>query len=323
MTITVLPLENRMSHRIVSLLPAATEIVCSLGGEAWLVGRSHECDFPPSVQSLPICSRPHIDVSGSSRDIDDRVKQTLRDGLSLFEVDIEQLNELQPTLILTQAQCEVCAVSLADVEAALASRVGSHPRVVSLSPNCLNDVFDDIRRLAITFGVDERGEKLVSDLTNRLSHLSQGISRVASHCGERPQRPRVVCIEWLEPPMTAGNWVPELVGIAGGENLLSRCGHHSPWLEWCDLVAADPEVLVLMPCGWSISRTRADLHWLTERPEWSFLRAVCSERVFIADGHQHFNRPGPRLLDSAEILAEILHPELYNDGHRGTGWQPL
>ena len=315
--------ENRMSHRIVSLLPAATEIVSSLGGEAWLVGRSHECDFPPSVQSLPICSRPRIDVSGSSRDIDERVKQTLRDGLSLFEVDVEQLNELQPTLILTQAQCEVCAVSLADVEAALASRVGSHPYVVSLSPNCLNDVFDDIRRVAITLGVDERGEELVNDLANRLSHLSQGISRVESHRGERPLRPRVVCIEWLEPPMTAGNWVPELVGIAGGENLLSRPGHHSPWLDWSDLIAADPDVLVLMPCGWSISRTRADLHWLLSRIEWSALKAVREGKVFIADGHHYFNRPGPRLLDSAEILAEILHPDLYNDGHRSSGWQPL
>lgn len=312
-----------MSHRIVSLLPAATEIVCSLGGEAWLVGRSHECDFPPSVQALPICSRPRIDVSGSSRDIDERVKQTLHDGLSLFDVDVEQLHKLQPTLILTQAQCEVCAVSLADVEAALASRVGSRPRVVSLSPNCLNDVFDDIRRVAEVLDVDERGEDLVSNLTDRLSHLSQGISRGTSHHSERPVRPRVVCIEWLEPPMTAGNWVPELVAIAGGENLLSQCGQHSPWLDWNDLVAADPDVLVLMPCGWSIFRTRAELHWLTSRPEWSALQAVREGKVFVADGHHYFNRPGPRLLDSAEILAEILHPDLGHYGHRGHGWEPL
>ena len=312
-----------MSQRIVSLLPAATEIVCSLGCEAWLVGRSHECDFPPSVESLPICSRPRIDVSGSSRDIDERVKQTLRDGLSLFEVDVEQLHELQPTLILTQAQCEVCAVSLADVEAALASRVGSHPRVVSLSPNSLNDVFDDIRRVAITLGVDARGEVLVSDLTDRLGHLSQGISPAELHRDERPPRPRVVCIEWMEPPMTAGNWVPELVAFAGGDNLLSQGGQHSPWLEWSDLVAADPDVLILMPCGWSISRTRADLHCLMSRPEWSALKAVREGKVFVADGHHYFNRPGPRLLDSAEILAEILHPDLYNYGHRGTGWEPL
>ena len=317
------PETTAMSHRIVSLLPAATEIVCALGGEAWLVGRSHECDFPPGMQSLPICSRPRIDVSGSSRDIDERVKQTLRDGLSLFEVDVEQLNELQPTLILTQAQCEVCAVSLADVEAALAARVGSRPRVVSLSPNSLNDVFDDVRSVAKTLGVDERGEKLASDLTDRFAHLSQGISRAAAQRDERPHRPRVVCMEWLEPPMTAGNWVPELVTIAGGENLLSERGHHSPWLEWSHLVAADPDLLVLMPCGWSISRTRAELHWLTERPEWSSLRAVREGRVFVADGHHYFNRPGPRLLDSAEILAEILHPDLCHYGHRGTGWEPL
>lgn len=312
-----------MNHRVVSLLPAATEIVCSLGCEAWLVGRSHECDFPPRVQSLPVCSRPRIDVNGSSRDIDEQVKQSLRDGLSLFEVDVEQLNELQPTLILTQAQCEVCAVSLADVEAALALGVTSRPRVVSLLPNCLDDVFDDLRRVAVALGVDERGNALVGDLHDRLSQLSQGISRGATQRGEPRHRPRVVCIEWLEPLMTAGNWVPELVAIAGGENLLSERGRHSPWLDWSGLVAADPDVLVLMPCGWSISRTRADLHWLTERSEWPALKAVREGNVYVADGHHYFNRPGPRLLDSVEILAEILHPDLCNYGHRGHGWEPL
>jgi iron complex transport system substrate-binding protein len=317
------PREIRMSHRIVSLLPAATEIVCSLGGEAWLVGRSHECDFPSSVLSLPICSRPCIDVSGSSRDINDRVMQMLRNGLSLFDVDVEQLKGLQPTLILTQAQCEVCAVSLADVEAALASRVGSRPHVVSLSPNCLNDVFDDIRCVAHALDIKERGGALVRELTDRLAQLAHGNSRVAAPRGARLPRPRVVCIEWLEPPMTAGNWVPELVAIAGGENLLSECGRHSPWLDWNDLVAANPDALILMPCGWSISRTRADLHWLSTRPEWPAIKAVHQGKVFLADGHHYFNRPGPRLIDSAEILAEILDPEHYNFGHRGTGWEPL
>lgn len=312
-----------MTHRIVSLLPAATEIVCALGAEASLIGRSHECDFPSSITTLPVCSRPRIDVSGSSRDIDDRVKQTLRDGLSLFSVDVALLDDLQPTLILTQAQCEVCAVSLADVEAALAARVGSRPRIHSLSPNGLNDVYDDILRVAAALDIQDRGQALVSDLTDRLSHLSRGISRGASQRGEQWHRPRVVCIEWLEPLMTAGNWVPELVAIAGGDNLLSQRGHHSPWLNWNDLVAADPDVLVLMPCGWSISRTRAELHWLTERPEWSSLRAVRGEQVFLVDGHHYFNRPGPRLLDSTEILAEVLHPSLCDYGHRGLGWEPL
>lgn len=312
-----------MLHRIISLLPAATEIVCSLGCESLLVGRSHECDFPPSVQTLPICSRPRIDVTGSSRDIDDRVKQTLRDGISLFEVDVERLNELKPTLILTQAQCEVCAVSLADVEAALASRVGSHPRVLSLSPNSLNDVLDDIRNVAVSLECSEQGEELVISLTDRLALLSHGILRDAVNRKSESDRLRVVCVEWLEPLMSAGNWVPELVKIAGGENLLSQPGHHSPWLDWNDLVAADPDLLVLMPCGWSISRTRAELHWLTDRAEWPSLKAVCSGKVFIADGHHYFNRPGPRLLDSAEILAEILHPGFCDYGHRGHGWEPL
>lgn len=312
-----------MSPRIVSLLPAATEIVCALGGEAWLVGRSHECDFPAGVLSRPICSRSRIEVSGSSRDIDNNVKQTLRDGLSLFEVDVERLNQIKPTLILTQAQCEVCAVSLAEVEAALAEQVGSRPHVVSLSPNCLNDVLEDIRRVAAVLEVVERGETLVKELRTRLTHLSQKVLNPTTRDDAARPRPSVVCIEWIEPPMTAGNWVPELVEIAGGENRLSKRGLHSPWLEWSDLVAENPDAIVFMPCGWSIARTRTELHWITDRPEWSSLRAVRAGRVFVADGHHYFNRPGPRLIDSAEILAEILHPDRCCFGHQETGWQPL
>jgi len=312
-----------MSPRIVSLLPAATEIVCALGGEAWLVGRSHECDFPAGVLSRPICSRSRIEVSGSSRDIDNNVKQTLRDGLSLFEVDVERLNQIKPTLILTQAQCEVCAVSLAEVEAALAEQVGSRPHVVSLSPNCLNDVLEDIRRVAAVLEVVERGETLVKELRTRLTHLSQKVLNPTTLDDAARPRPSVVCIEWIEPPMTAGNWVPELVEIAGGENRLSKRGLHSPWLEWSDLVAENPDAIVFMPCGWSIARTRTELHWITDRPEWSSLRAVRAGRVFVADGHHYFNRPGPRLIDSAEILAEILHPDRCCFGHQETGWQPL
>ena len=312
-----------MSPRIVSLLPAATEIVCALGGEAWLVGRSHECDFPAGVLSRPICSRSRIEVSGSSRDIDNNVKQTLRDGLSLFEVDVERLNQIEPTLILTQAQCEVCAVSLAEVEAALAEQVGSRPHVVSLSPNCLNDVLEDIRRVAAVLEVVERGETLVKELRARLTHLSQKVLNPTTLDDAAILRPSVVCIEWIEPPMTAGNWVPELVEIAGGESRLSKRGLHSPWLEWRDLVAEDPDAIVFMPCGWSIARARTELHWITDRPEWSSLRAVRAGRVFVADGHHYFNRPGPRLIDSAEILAEILHPDRCCFGHQETGWQPL
>lgn len=312
-----------MSPRIVSLLPAATEIVCALGGEAWLVGRSHECDFPAGVLSRPICSRSRIDVSGSSREIDNNVKQTLRDRLSLFEVDVERLNQIEPTLILTQAQCEVCAVSLADVEAALAEQVGSRPHVVSLSPHCLKDVLEDIRRVATVLEVVERGETLVKELRTRLTLLSQKVLNPTTPDDAARLRPSVVCLEWIEPPMTAGNWVPELVEIAGGENLLSERGLHSPWLEWSDLVAADPDAIVFMPCGWSIARARTELHWITDRPEWSSLRAVRAGRVFVADGHHYFNRPGPRLIDSAEILAEILHPDRCGFGHQETGWQSL
>lgn len=308
-----------MSHRIVSLLPAATEIVCELGAESLLVGRSHECDFPQSVQRLPICSSPRIDINGSSREIDDLVKQTLHNGLSLFEVDVEQIRRLEPTLILTQIQCEVCAVSLADVETALATTISLNPRLVSLSPNQLSDVFGDVRQIANELGLSMMGNSLVERMQERMSRVQNAIRNVDGEVSS----PSVVCIEWIEPLMTAGNWVPELVSIAGGRNLLSETGKHSPWLNWQELVEADPDILILMPCGWSMERTRADLHWLTERTQWSSLRAVSAGQVFIVDGHHYFNRPGPRLVDSVEILAEILHPGRVDFGHRGTGWAPL
>lgn len=307
-----------MIHRVVSLLPAATEIVCALGAEASLVGRSHECDFPSSVTDLPVCSRPRIDVCGSSRDIDNRVKQALRDGLSIFEIDVERLNRLEPTLVLTQAQCDVCAVSLADVEAALASRVGSRPQVVSLVPNCLNDVLGDVRRVAEALDLVEQGELLTARLERNFEHLTRQGVLPNDH-----DRPSVVCLEWFEPLMTAGNWVPELVEIAGGRNLLSRAGQHSPWLEWHELIAADPDVLVLMPCGWSIPRARAESPPLISHPDWLRLKAVRAGRVFVVDGHHYFNRPGPRLVDSAAILVELLHPDLGLKTHRGSGWEPL
>jgi iron complex transport system substrate-binding protein len=266
-----------------------------------LVGRSHECDFPEAVASLPICTRPAIPVSGDSRAIDRLVTDRLRDAVSVYEVFTDALERLQPTHIITQTQCEICAVSLKDVEAALAAGLASNPQIVPLHPNALADVWDDIRRVARALGIAERGEATVEELQGRMC----AISRRALSRGERPT---VACIEWLEPLMAAGNWVPELVEMAGGVNLFGEPGKHSPWMSWEQLVAADPEVIVVMPCGWDPARTEPEMHWLTDRPEWAQLRAVRSGRVHLTDGNQYFNRPGPRLVESLEILATILHP---------------
>ncbi len=297
-------------QRIVSLIASATEIVAALGLEDRLVGRSHECDYPPSVKNMPQCSEAKIDVHGTSREIDNRVKAILQDAVSVYRVFPEVLERLKPTVIITQTQCEVCAVSLKDVEAAVCELVSSRPKIVSLEPMALADVWRDIRTVAQALEVQDRAEVLIADLQSRLSKLE---SRVA----ELSERPRIACLEWIDPLMAAGNWVPELVEIAGGQNLFGEPGRHSPWMSWEELVAADPDVIAIMPCGFDIPRTLAELGPLTSRPDWPKLKAVRTGRVYVADGNQYFNRPGPRLADSAEIVAELLHPEAFDFGHPG------
>jgi iron complex transport system substrate-binding protein len=287
--------------RIVSLIASATEIVHALGQVEFLVGRSHECDFPEAVTSLPVCTRPAIPVSGDSREIDHLVKDRLREAISVYEVFPDVLERLQPTHILTQTQCEVCAVSLKAVEAALAAGISSNPQIVPLHPNALADVWGDIQRVARSLGIPGRGEALVEELQARMCATSRRA------LADR-RRPTVACIEWLEPLMAAGNWVPELVDMAGGANLFGEVGKHSPWMRWEQLFEADPDVIVIMPCGWDPDRTLPEMHWLTDRPEWAQLRAVRSSQVHLTDGNQYFNRPGPRLVESLEILATILHP---------------
>lgn len=302
-----------MEHRIVSLICSATEIVAALGYENCLVGRSHECDFPPSVQALPICSEPRIDVSGSSNEIDQQVKASLRDALSIYTVFREELERLKPSVIITQSQCDVCAVNLEDVQATVCEMVESKPEIVSLEPMALSDIWSDIQTVAAALNHAEAGHRLVDSLQQRLQGLTTMLP--ASDC-----RPTVVCIEWLEPLMPAGNWIPELVELAGGTSLLSEAGKHSPWITWDDLVTANPDFIVIMPCGFGIERTKQELHLLTEHPSWSSLNAVQNGHVFLTDGHQFFNRPGPRVVDSAEILAEIFHRPNINFGHEGSGW---
>ena len=299
--------------RIVSLIASASEIVASLGLSRHQVGRSHECDFPPEILALPICTSPAFPTEGSSAEIDQRVKERVASALSVYEVSREMLDAVQPTHVITQTQCRVCAVSLEDVERALTGWVTSRPKLVALEPNSLADVWSDIRRVAASCGVPERGDEVVADLQAKM----QRISERASITGRRP---RVACIEWHEPLMAAGNWVPELVEMAGTVNLFGQAGAHSPWMTWQQLVDADPDVIITMPCGFDLARTGAEMYWLTDRPEWPKLRAVRTGQVYLADGNQYFNRPGPRLVESLQILAEILHPETFEPRLEGTAW---
>jgi iron complex transport system substrate-binding protein len=298
--------------RIVSLIASSTEIVCALGFEDQLVGRSHECDYPPSVTRLPAVTAPKFKTEGTSLEVDERVRAIVEQGLSVYRVDAEALDRLAPDVIITQTQCEVCAVSLRDVEEAVCRMVHSHPRIVSLEPNRLSDVWADIRRVAEALGAKDKGEKLVADLGKRLRTLF-GKTAVGP-------RPSVAYIEWIEPLMVGGNWMPELIEIAGGRNLFGESGKHSPALKWKKFVAADPDVIVVAPCGFDIARSQSEMASLTRLPEWEKLRAVREKRVAIADGNQFFNRPGPRLVESAEILAEIIRPDVGGYGHENKGW---
>jgi iron complex transport system substrate-binding protein len=220
------------------------------------------------------------------------------------------LERLAPTHIVTQIQCDVCAVSLRDVERSIASRLPTRPKIVSLEPNTLEDVWSDFYRVAEALAVNP-------EVVERLQTRMCGISAEARSSGERP---RVVCVEWLEPLMAAGNWTPQLIEMAGGINVFGEPGRHSPPLCWEEIVTQDPDVILAAPCGFDMERTENEMHWLTERPEWNGLSAVRSQRVYVADGNQYFNRPGPRLVESLRILAEVLHPRL-NPTLEGTGWK--
>lgn len=280
------------------------------------MGRSHECDYPPPVKRLPVCTRPKFETKGTSYEIDQRVKEILQQALSVYHIDAELLRQLRPTHIITQTQCEVCAVSLKDVERAVCELLESKPTIVSLAPNALADVWVDIQRVADALDLPERGLQLIQGLQNRMAGIEKKAQTVNA-------RPCVACIEWIEPLMASGNWMPDLVEMAGGINLFGEAGKHSPWMAWDELRRADPDVIAILPCGFHIERTWQELPALTRKPGWSDLKAVREQRVYVLDGNQYFNRPGPRLVESLEILAEILHPEVFHFEHKGTGWQPL
>jgi iron complex transport system substrate-binding protein len=300
--------------RIVSLIASATEIVDSLGQLDHLVGRSHECDYPDAVKSLPVCTRPRIAVDADSREIDRQVKQAARAAVSIYEVFDEVIARLAPTHILTQIQCEVCAVSLRDVEQALARGIPGEPTIVSLQPDSLARIWEDFRRVARALDISDRGERVIAGLQRRMAVLCPPPAEPVT---------RVACIEWAEPLMAAGNWTPELVAMAGGVNLFGEAGRHSPWMSWEQLAAADPDVLIVAPCGFDLERTAREMHWMTARPGWRDLAAVRAGRVYLADGNRYFNRPGPRVVETLEALVEMLHPEFREPRLRGHAWRVM
>jgi iron complex transport system substrate-binding protein len=289
--------------RIVSLLPSATEIICALGLEDQLVGVTHECDYPPFVRQLPKVTHTLIPADAPSAEIDRLVRDRLRTSRALYTLDLPTLERLRPDLIVTQALCDVCAVAEEEVRAA-ACLLPHGPAVINLEPQTLPQVFAAVRRVAEAAGIDETAENVVRELAAR-------VEAVTARADGLRHRPRVALLEWLDPPFSCGHWNPELVRLAGGVEGLGREGMPSRTLRWDEVIAWQPEVVFIACCGFGLERTMDDVPPLQSVPGWQDLPAVRWGRVYVTDGSQYFSRPGPRLVDSLEILAHALDPEAH------------
>lgn len=290
--------------RVVSLLPAATEIVAALGLTDLLVGISHDCDFPPSVREKPRVTACDIaDDQIPSNAVHRWVTDRLAHQEPLFTLDEKKLMALQPDLILTQSLCAVCAPPY-DRVAALAAELPGRPKVLNLEAATLEQILETVRQVADALGVPERGGHLVQTLRERIASVRHTVERSA-------QKPRVTVLEWLEPVFCSGPWTPELVEIAGGVEVLGQKGRPSVQKTWSEISAAAPNLLIIACCGQSVARALQDWIRLRRYPEVEALPAVQERRVYLVDGNAYFNRPGPRIVDSLEILAELLHPELF------------
>jgi len=297
-------------QRIVSLLASGTEIACALGGGGALVGRSHECDNPEWVRELPCCTSPTFDITLSSGEIDREVRRRLKAGEPLYDVDLALVNELRPGLLITQTQCAVCAVTPDDVARAAGSVVAD--QVVALSAGSLAGIHEGVRSVGRALGRPEAAKLLIADMERELDWIA---NRVRDRFA-----PRVVLLEWTDPLFSTGNWGPELVAAAGGRSLLSEAGQYSAAVSWGQVVEADPDYLVVAPCGFGLERTLREASVLEALPGWSETRAVRLGHVALADGNRYFNRSGTTIPETVRILAEILHPDCFEPTWRGRAW---
>jgi len=293
------------SARIVSFLPSATEMACALGLGNQLVGITHECDYPPEVEGKPVVVRNILPIEKMSQpEIDAAVTQRIRDGLSLYQVDEKLLQELAPDIILTQDLCQVCAPSGNEVTQAL-SLLPKKPQILWLTAKSLDEIFDNLRELGQATGRLREAEELIAAGRERLE-------KIASVTRNLSQRPRVFCMEWLDPVYCSGHWVPEMVGIAGGKDALARKGADSVRIPWNDVLEWAPEVLIITPCGFNLDRVIEQTPQLFNYPEWAELPAVRANRVYAVDANSYFARPGPRVVDGTELMAHLIHPELFS-----------
>ncbi len=289
--------------RIVSLLPSATEMICGVGRGQDLVGVTHECDFPPRVRGLPAVTNTLIPSDTSSREIDTLVRERLTKSRALYTLDLPVLEALRPNLIVTQTLCQVCAVAEDEVRAAACGLPGK-PEVLNLEPERLEDVLRAIREVGWATGATRVADAFVASLEARVERVAEGGARIR-------ERPRVLLLEWLDPPFSSGHWNPQLVRVAGGIEVLGREGERSRTVSWEEVIASGPEAVIVSCCGYDLERTVRDLPILESVPGWARTPAARSGRVYLVDGSQYFSRPGPRLVDSLEILAHALHPTVH------------
>ena len=294
--------------RICSLLPSATEVIALLGLTDDLVGISHECDYPPSVRSLPVMVEPMVPPHGlTSADIDAQVSKLVASGQRLYRLKEHLLRQAQPDLIVSQDLCHVCAVTPDQLYETLRS-MPRQPTVLTLNPKTIHDVIDDVVRIGNAVNRSAEGHQLATELRVRLEAVHTRIQRIA-HC------PRVVCIEWLSPLYVAGHWVPEMVQLAGGQDVLAQPGSASRVITWDEVLAVAPDVLIVMPCGFSVERTQTELFRMMEQQGRWGLSSELAQRTFLVDASSYFSRPGPRLIDGIELLSAILHPSDHDHIH--------
>ena len=302
---------GRTRLRIVTLLPSATEIVCALGLEERLVGVSHSCNYPPQVLNLPVMTSTHVPYTESSEIIDSYVREHLTDREALYDLDIDRLRDARPDVVVSQALCDVCAVSTGDVLEAIRT-LPSKPALIDLEPNTLADVFNDIVRVGRQLEAGAAAEELVAGLRIRRDSIAARTATVPMS-----ERPRVAFLEWLYPPFNGGHWNSELVELAGGIDLLGAPGQPSSTLKWETVVNAQPDVVFIACCGFRIERALEDVQRISQTDAWRQLPAVKNGRVYIADGNDYFTCPSPRLIDGLEMMAHALHPELHPEPFGG------
>ena len=301
-------------EKIVTLIPSATEIVAFLGKKNLIVGRSHECDYPKDLNKIKKLTSPKINIDGTSREIHNQITEILENSLSVYKVDVSELKKLNPDVVVTQAHCEVCAVSFSEVEEIVTNHLNKDTKIISLQPNTLDDVFNDIKRVAKGLNIDEITTK------NLIKPLEERIENIQTKSLKKKRR-TIACIEWIDPLMAAGNWIPEMVKISGGEDIFGKSGKDSHWVKFDEIQKYNPEIIIFLPCGYNIEKTKKEVENLfTQKKKWNALNAFLNKEIYIVDGNQFFNRPGPRLVESVEIFAEITHPDLFNFNHNQFGW---